>query len=318
MMGVKFDVVLAESMYEKEMKKVVEELKEKKILRKSQGAKVVNLERFKLGVSIIQKTDGSTLYATRDLASAISRYKKYKFDYMIYEVGQEQTLHFKQLFKILELMGYDWAKNCSHVSHGLYLGKDGKRLATRKGKTFFLEEIIEETKELAKKEIKKRDPKISEKELEKRALKITIAAIYYGDLKTNRINDVVFDLERFVSFEGDSGPYLLYSYARASSILRKAKSKSKIKIKELHEKEIALVKKLGDFEKTCKKAYNLMSPSIIANYAYQLAQDFNEFYHCCPVIGSDQEAFRLSLISGFVQVLKNSLTLLGIDTLERM
>lgn len=321
-MGIKFDLMLGESMYESEMKNVTEILKKKKLLEKSEGAEVVNLEKHNLGVALIQKSDGSTLYATRDLASAISRYEKYKFDLMVYEVGQEQTLHFQQIFKILELMKYDWAKNCKHISHGLYLGKDGKRLATRKGKTFFMEEIIEETKELAKKEIKKRFPKINKEELEERSLKVALAAIYYGDLKNNRSNNIVFDLERFVSFEGDTGPYLLYSYARAKSILRKYSSEKvksqKVTFKGLEEKEFNLIKKISEFPKITEKAYSQMNPSLIANFSYELSQYFNEFYHNSKVIGSDKEYFRIQLVEVFAQTLKNSLNLLGIETLEEM
>ena len=227
-LGIKFDKQLAESMYNKKMKEVIQELNKKELLKKSEGAKIVDLKEYDLGACLIEKSDKATLYATRDLASAIDRYKKYNFERMIYEVGQEQKLYFKQLFKVLKLMEYDWAKNCIHVEHGHYLDKDGKKFSTRKGKTVFMKDILAETKSLAKKEIKKRLPKIKEKELEKRAHKIAIAAIFYGDLKNNRKNNVVFDLKKFVSFEGDTGPYLQYSYARASSIQRKAKNPSKL------------------------------------------------------------------------------------------
>ena len=168
-LGVNFDLYLGESMYEDKMKEVIKILKDKKLLEKSEGAEVVNLEKYNLGVVLIQKSDGATLYATRDLASAISRFENLKFDRMFYEVGQEQILHFKQIFKILELMGYPWAKECVHIYHGLYLDEDGKKFATRKGKTIFMEDILKETISLASKEIKKREPKISKKELEKRA-----------------------------------------------------------------------------------------------------------------------------------------------------
>lgn len=319
LMGIKFDVFLGESMYNEEMKAVSKELESKKLLKESEGALIVDLEKYNLGVSLIQKSDGATLYVTRDLASAIVRKKEYKFDRMIYEVGQEQTLHFNQVFKILELMGYDWAKNCQHIAHGLYLGKDGKRFSTRKGKTFFMEDLLEETKELTKKEIQKRFPKLAKKELETRALKVALAAIFYGDLKSNRANNIVFDLERFVSFDGDTGPYLLYSYARAKSILRRVKAKkTNILFEDLEDKEIELVKKIAEFSSITEKAYEQMNPSIIANYSYQLAQIFNEFYHECPVMGSDKEVFRLLLVEAFSQVLKNSLALLGIETLEEM
>ncbi|MCK5149377.1 arginine--tRNA ligase [Candidatus Pacearchaeota archaeon] len=317
-LGIKFDVYSGESEYNKKMKETIIELKEKKLLKKSKKALIVDLKESGLDVFLIQKSDGATLYSTRDLTSAIDRYKKYKFDRMIYEVGQEQKFYFKQLFKVLELMGYGWVKNCVHVDHGLYLDKDGKRFATRKGKTIFMKDIIEKTKSLAEKEIKKRLPRINKIELEKRAMKITIAAIFYGDLKNKRSNDMVFDLKRFVSFEGDTGPYIQYSYARATSILQKTKNKEKLEIPELEPKEIELVRKLSDFPKITLKAYESLNPSLIANYSYQLAQLFNEFYHLCPVIGSKHESFRLALIESFRQVIKNSLNLLGIDPLEEM
>ena len=319
-LGVNFDLYLGESMYEDKMKEVIKILKDKKLLEKSEGAEVVNLEKYNLGVVLIQKSDGATLYATRDLASAISRFENLKFDRMFYEVGQEQILHFKQIFKILELMGYPWAKECVHIYHGLYLDEDGKKFATRKGKTIFMEDILKETISLASKEIKKREPKISKKELEKRASKVANAAILYGDLKNNRTNNIVFDIKRFVSFEGDTGPYLLYSYARANSIIQKIKTKpKKIIIKDLEEKEITLIKKLADFKKVVEDAYKTLNPSLIANYSYQLSQIFNEFYHACPVIGSkEKESLRIFLVDCFRQVLKNALYLLGIETLEKM
>jgi arginyl-tRNA synthetase len=318
-MGIEFDEVLGESMYNESMEKVVKELGEKKLLKKSKGALIVNLSKFGLGVALIKKSDGATLYATRDLASAIDRHKKYKFYQMIYEVGQEQKLHFKQVFKILELMGYEWSNNCIHIDHGLYLGKDKKRLATRKGKTFFMEDLIQETKELAEKEIKKRFPNLSKKALEQRAMKVAIAAIFYGDLKNKRTNNIVFDLEKFVSFEGNTGPYLLYSYARASSIIRKAKKlRSQEEINSIEEKELNLAKKLAEFPKVVEDASKQLNPSLIANYSYKLSQTFNEFYHACPVLDSHRAEFRLRLVNGFKQVLKNSLNLLGIETLEEM
>ena len=316
--GVKFDEYTSESLYSKRMKKIVEELKEKKILKKSQGAKIVDLNEYGLGICLIEKSDGTTLYATRDISAAIAREKKYEFVKMIYEVGQEQTLHFKQIFKVLELMGYKWAKNCVHAEHGLYLDKDGKKFSTRKGTTVFIKDILEKTISLAKKEIKKRTPSIAKTKLEERALKIAIAAIFYGDLKNNRSNDIVFDIKKFISFEGDTGPYLQYSYARATSILNKTQNKDKFKVYDLEPKEFELVKKLSQFSEVVLNSYKNLSPSFIANYAYQLAKIFNEFYHACPVIGSQQESFRLALVEAFRQILKNSLRLLGIDVLEEM
>lgn len=318
-MGIVFTDYLGESMYNKKMEEVVENLKKKKLLEESEGAYVVNLEKYNLGVSLIQKSDGATLYATRDLASAISRKEIYGFDEMIYEVGQEQKLHFNQIFKILELMGYGWAKNCTHVDHGLYLGKDNKRLATRKGKTIFMEDVLDETEEIAQKEIKKRFPKLSKKELSHRGRLVALAAIFYGDLKNTRTNNIVFDLDKFVSFEGDTGPYMLYSYARASSILKKSmKIETLESPDELENEEMNLTLKLNEFKQVVLDAYKQKNPALVASYAYKLSQIFNEFYHACPVIGSKKEQFRLHLINGFRQVLKNGLNLLGIEVMEEM
>ncbi len=318
-LGIKFDLIEGESNYNKKTKEILSELDKKNLLKKSKKAYIVDLSNYGLNVALVEKSDGTTLYATRDLAAAINRHKKYNFEKMIYEVGKEQELYFKQLFKILELMGYDWAKNCIHIYHGHYLSKSGKKLATRKGNIFFMDDILEKTCSLAEKEMKKRKEKISKTKMKERAMKIAIAAIFYGDLKNNRTNNIVFDIKKFSSFEGDTGPYLLYSYARAGSILKKApQEQKKFEVPDLEEKEIELVKKLSYFSEIVSNAARGLNPSIIANYSYQLAQLFNEFYHSCKVIGSEQEAFRLALVQSFRQVLKNSLKLLGIETIEEM
>lgn len=319
MLGIEFDVISGESMYNEGMKEITDKLNKKKLLKESENALIVDLEEYNLGVVLIQKSDGTTLYATRDIATAIDRYNKYNFSKMIYEVGQEQKLHFQQIFKTLELMGHDWAKSCEHVYHGLYLDKDGKKFSTRKGKTIFMKDVIEETVNLAKKEILKREKKISKKLLNEKAMKLAIAAIFYGDLKNNRVNDMVFDIKKFLSFEGNTGPYLLYSYARANSIIKKSKKIKRSEFPEnLEKKEIELILKLSEFPEIVKKSFNDLNPSQIASYSYQLAQSFNEFYHSCKVIGSDKEFFRVELTKAFKQVLKNSLYLIGIETLEEM
>ena len=311
-LGVKFDVISGESFYNNKMDKTIKELKSKKLLEQSEGALIVNLDKYNLGVCLIQKTDGATLYATRDLTAAIERYNKYKFSKMIYEVGQEQKLHFQQVFKVLELMNYKFSKECVHASHGLYLDEDGKKFATRKGKTIFMEDILNETIEIAKNKIQEKNPDLKNKD--EIAEKIAIAAIFYGDLKNQRTNDIVFNIEKFLDFEGNTGPYLQYSYARASSILRKAsKNTKKSKSEILNEKEIALIKKINDFPEAVKKSYEHLFPNLVANYSFELAQKFNEFYHSCPVIGSENEQFRLKLVEAFRITIKKSLYLLCIE-----
>ena len=316
-LGVNFDVVSSESEYNDKVDDVIEELKSKGLLKKSEGAEIVDLKKYGLGVALIRKSDSTSLYITRDLAAAIDRYKKYKFEKMIYEVGQEQTLHFKQVFKILELLGYEWSKKCIHLPHGLYLDKDGKKFKTRKGKTIFMQDILDETIEIAKKNLLERE-KLSKKELEQRALKIAVAAILYNDLKNSLENNIVFDINRFLEFEGNTGPYLLYSYARASSIIRKIKKKKPLKILDLKKQEIALLKKINNFGEVVEIAYKNLAPNVIANYCYELAKLFNEFYHECPVMGSVEEGFRVRLVEAFRITLKKALDLLGIDVLERM
>jgi len=318
LLGIEFDVYGGESEAVKYTKRVTDELQKKELLVKSEGALIVDLKKYNLGVCLIKKNDGTTLYSTRDIAEAIRRYEKYGFAMMVYQVGQEQTLYFKQIFKILELMGYEWAKKCVHSEHGLYLDADGKKFATRKGKIILMEDIIDKTKSLTRKELKKRFKKISKTQLEERALKVALAAIFYGDLKNNKKNNVAFDLKKFTSFEGDTGPYILYTFARATSIIKKSKNPSRFKIEELNLKELELIKKLSQFQPTVVNAFQHLNPSIIANYCYQISQKFNEFYHECHVINSKQEPFRLALVEAFRQILKNALNLLGIEVLEEM
>jgi arginyl-tRNA synthetase len=317
LLGISFDVVDGESKYNDEMEAVVKELKKKNLAKEDDGALIVDLEEDGLGVALIKKSDGATLYVTRDLAAAKNRKKKYKFDKMIYEVGQEQTLHFRQVFKILEKMGYEWSLGCVHAAHGLYLDSDGKKFATRKGKTVYMNDILEEVIEKAKKNLLDRD-NVPKKELEERARKVALAAIFYGDLKNNREKNMVFDVDRFLSFEGDTGPYLLYSYARASSIVRKVKSKKAVKIIDLKDSEIRLLKKIDSFEDVLARAYENLAPNLIANYCFELAQIFNEFYHDCPVMGSIEEGFRLKLVDAFRTTLKKGVDLLGIEVIEEM
>jgi arginyl-tRNA synthetase len=318
-LGIKFDVISGESFYNNKMNKTIEELKEKKLLQDSDGAEIVDLNKYGLGICLIRKSDGATLYATRDITAAIDRHNQYKFSKMIYEVGQEQRLHFQQFFKVLELMGYKFAKDCIHVYHGLYLDQDGKKFATRKGKTVFMKEVLNETIDLAREEIKKRYNDLANKDIEERAKKIAVSAIFYGDLKNNKVNDVVFDIDKFLEFDGNTGPYLLYSYARANSILKKIKKKpSNLKIIDLKEQEIKIIKKLEDFSQVMKKAYVDLAPNLVANYIYELAQNFNEFYHACPVLGSEEEALRLKIVEAFKIVMKSGLNLLGIQEIEEM
>lgn len=317
-LGVEFDVVSGESLYNDKMTSVVGELKKKGIAKEDEGALIVDMKDEGLGVALIQKKDGTSLYATRDLAAAEDRKKEYNFVRMIYEVGAEQKLHFRQLFKILEKMGNKWAKDCVHAAHGLYLDKDGKKFSTRKGKTVYMKDILDEVVVKAKGNLVARGTGSSEDELDRRARIVALAAILYGDLKNNKEHNIVFDVDRFLSFEGDTGPYLLYSYARASSIIRKVNSKSKVEIGEPEESEIKLLKKINGLEEVVRRAYEGLAPNLVANYCFELAKDFNEFYHACPVLGSESEGFRLALVGAFRVTLEKGLDLLGIEKMDEM
>lgn len=317
LLNVSFDVISGESLYNDKMDEIVKKLENSGILKKDDGAKIVDLKKDGLGVALIQKSDGASLYITRDLAVAIDRKRKYNFDRVIYEVGAEQRLHFQQLFNILDKMGYEWSKDLVHAAHGLYLDKDGKKFSTRKGKSVSMITVLDEVIEKAKMNLLKRG-ELDAVELEERARKIALAAIFYGDLKNNRENNMVFDVDRFLSFEGDTGPYLLYSYARASSILRKVNSKAKINIERVEDNEIKLVKKINMFDDVVSRAYEVLAPNLIANYCFELAKDFNEFYHSCPVLGGESEGFRLAIVGAFRDVLGRGLYLLGIESLEEM
>jgi arginyl-tRNA synthetase len=314
-----FNNYFFESQVEQRGKKISNELLKRKIAKKSQGAVIMNLEKYNLGVWVLLRSDGTALYSAKDLALADEKFKKFKIEKNIYVIGNEQDMHIRQLFKTLELMKFKQAEKCRHVSYGMVRLLEGK-MSSRTGDNILYSDFMKEITSYAKNRIKERDSKIKEQELEKRALTVSIAAIKYSMLKQHSNKNIIFKKEDALSFEGDTGPYLQYSYARASSILKKAKSKQtkNFKIKTLKPKEIELTKKLAQFPEVVLSSYNNLNPSHIANYSYQLAKVFSEFYHDCPVINNDNEQFRLALVQSFRYVLKNSLSLLGINVLERM
>lgn len=314
-----FDVYFFESQLEKKGKAIVNSLLKKKIAEISDGAAIINLSKYNLGIWVLLRKDGTVLYSAKDLALAEEKFREFKINKNIYVVGAAQSLHMAQLFRVLELMKFPNAKNCVYIPVTEVRLPTGK-MSSRTGENILYSDFLSEITSYASKEIKKRSPSISKEKLEKRALKISIASIKYSMLKQSTSKVLVFSKEDALNFEGDSGPYILYSYARASSIMKKAgKSKKQLVIKDKLEKsEFELVKKLIQFKEIVSSAYNNMNPSAIANYSYQLSQLFNEFYHAVQVIGSDNEPFRLSLVDSFKYVLKNSLYLLGIDTIEEM
>lgn len=317
-LNTKFDVHFFESEVEKKAKEIVEDLLKKKIAKKSQGAVIVDLEKYNLGVFILLRSDGTVLYSAKDLALAQKKFKEYKLDWSLIVVGNEQDTYFRQLFKTIELMKIKTPKVFKHITYGMIRFPTGK-MSSRTGDNILYSEFIKEVSDYAKKRISERSEKLSKKELDKRALAVAIAAIKYSMLKQNPNKNIIFIKQEALNFEGDTGPYLLYSYARANSILKKAgKYKSNFFIEELEPLEIELTKKLSQFSEVVENAHKHYNPSIIANYSYTLAKIFNEFYHACPVINSKQKEFRLTLVQSFKIILGNSLNLLGIETLEEM
>jgi arginyl-tRNA synthetase len=315
----KFDIHYFESEVERRGKEIAKELVEKKVAVISEDATIMDLKKYNLGVWVVLRKDGTVLYSAKDLALAERKFRDFpKLTKSITTIGDEQDLHFRQLRKTLELAKVDYASKVTHLPFGMVRLPTGK-MSSRTGDNILYSDFIEEVTDHTKKEIKKRDSKISKTELEKRGLKVAIAGIKYSMLKQNPNKIMIFNKEEALKSEGDTGPYLLYSYARAKSILKKAKLKnSKLELKELDQKEIELVKKISQFSETIENAYKNLNPSVIANYSYQLSQIFNEFYHECPVIGSEKEKFRIMLVESFSKILKTSLNLLGIETLEEM
>jgi len=316
--NLKMDKEYFESEYYMEGRSIVQEALKKGIAKKKKdGAIYVDLTKEGLGEKILLRADGTSIYVTQDLYLANLRQKEFKFDKAFYVVATEQNYHFKMLFTILKLLGYKWAQNLHHLKYGLVNLESG-RMKSREGTVIDADDIIEEMESLALKGLKKRDNNLPKAEKEKRAKAIAMAAIRYYFLKVDKIKDMTFKPEESIKFEGDTGPYLLYTYARAKSILRKSKKKPKPSTKDLSDAEKNLVFQLSQYPQIAKKAYNNIAPNIVANYAFQVSQSFNEFYHATKVIGSKKEAFLLSLTSAFAQTLKNALSLLEIPVLEEM
>ncbi len=219
LLGVEFDSYNGEAFFNDKMEEVVELLQEHHLLETSEGAKVVRLDEEGLPPCLIKKTDGATLYATRDLAAALYRQREYSFNEALYVVGQEQTIHFKQVMLVLKKLGFQWGESMKHIPFGLYL-KDGKKMSTRKGRVILLQEVLHEAINMAEKNIKEKNPHL--KNASKVAKEVGVGAIIFHDLKNDRLNDIEFSLENMLTFEGETGPYVQYTYARAQSILRKA------------------------------------------------------------------------------------------------
>jgi arginyl-tRNA synthetase len=313
----KIDKTYYESEIYLQGKEIIEEGLNKKIFEKRKdGAVIINLEKENLGEKVLLRPDETAVYMTTDLYLAKQKIQDFKLDSSYYVVGNDQKYHFDVLFTILDKLGMK--KNWKHLAYGMVVLPEGK-MKSREGNAVSAEELIEETKTIAKKGLIERKITLNEKELEKRSMQIALAAIKYWLLKIDSSKDLVFNPKEAIEFEGNTGPYLLYSYARASSILRKIKNKNKnLKVLDLSPSEISLIKKIQDFPEIVKKSYRELAPNLMANYCYELAKIFNEFYHSHQVIGSAEEGLRLKIIYSFKNVLKKSLNILGIQELEEM
>ncbi|VVB82648.1 Arginine--tRNA ligase [uncultured archaeon] len=310
MLNVNFSETVGQSEFSDKGKKIVLNALIKNIAKSEKdGAVYVETNGQK---KFILRSNQTASYITYDLGAAVERNKKYQFDKMIYVTDFRQKDHFIQLFNILKLFGYDFSDKLVHLPFGTI--KFGNEIiATRKGDIILLEDVLNKTISKAEQEIKKRKTKGD-------AEKVGVGAVKYIVLKSAPQADVNFSWEQALNFEGDSGPYIQYSYARACSIIKKAGkfNKSKIKIQNLNSSENNLVKKISEFPEVVELAQKDLNPALIANYSFELAQKFNEFYHSSPVIGDKSEAFRLMLVDAFRTTIKNSLYLLGIEVLEQM
>lgn len=320
MLNVEFDSYAGESFYGDKMDAVIEEIDKCSLLTESNGAKVVMLEDYNMPPCIIKKSDGATIYATRDLAAAVYRKNTYDFDKSIYVVGLEQSLHFKQVFTTLKLMGKEWADYCKHVGFGLVRFAD-RKLSTRKGEVIFLEELLNESIEKTTAVIKEKNPDLANKE--EVAKKVGIGAVIFTYLKNNRERDIVFNWEEMLSFDGETGPYVQYSYARGKSILRKAGNiEGSINYKKLSSKEeFELAKTLSSFNEAILYSIDKLEPSIVTRYVIDVAKGFNKFYNAHSIVNAEDEetkVARIKLVEATCQVIKNGLNLLGIDVVEEM
>ncbi len=318
-LGIDFDSYNGEAFYNDKMEEVVQLLAEKGLLEESKGAQVVNLEKYGIEhPALIKKSDGATLYITRDLAAAIYRKRTYDFAKAIYVVGQEQTAHFKQLKAVLAEMGYAWSKDIQHVSFGL-VTKNGQKLSTRKGNVILLEPTIAEAVKRSLAQIDTKNPDLVNKEAVAHA--VGVGAIKFYDLKTDRTNGYDFDLEAMVSFEGETGPYVQYAHARIQSILRKAdfqpQAAENYQLNDTESWEI--IKLIQDFPNTIVRAADNFEPSLIARFAIHLAQSFNKYYaHTRILDDSPERDSRLALSYATATVLKEALALLGVEAPNEM
>lgn len=316
-LDVHFDSYNGESFYNDKMSPVIEELDKKGLLVESDGAKIVNLEDYNMPPCLILRSDGASLYATRDLAAAFYRKETYDFYKCLYVVAYQQNLHFKQLFKVLELLEKPWAKDMHHVAFGMVSLEEGT-MSTRKGNVVLLEDVISKCKEKAYEIINQKNPNLEGKEDIANA--VGTGAVIFGALSSGRIKDIVFSYEKVLNFDGETGPYVQYTYARCNSLLKKGGDIGNYFIANLNEDEYNLVNELQKFPQNVISAHEKYEPSIIARGLIDLCSAFNKFYFDCKILGEEENVknYRLALTKATSITIKNGLSLLGIKAPEKM
>jgi len=320
MLNIEFDSFAGESFYSDKMSKVIEEMKKKQILKESQGALIVDLEPYGMPPTLIQKSDGSTLYTTRDIAAALYRKENYDFHKNLYIVASQQNLHFKSWIKIIDLMGYDWAKDCVHIPFGMVSLEDGT-LSTRKGRVVFLEDVLNKAIDNTRKIIEERNPNLENKD--QVAEEVGIGAIIFQELFNQRIKDYVFNWERTLSFEGETGPYVQYTFARSNSLLGKGDFNigNKVDFSLLNsEDELSIIGLLYEFPRVIVDSCEKYEPYFITRQVVEIAKAFNKYYNNTQVIVDDQllKDTRLLLVYAVNTVIEIGLGLLGIKAPEKM
>lgn len=318
-LGMEFDSFAGESFYRDKTADVIKRLTDDGLLKESQGAMIVPLDEYDMPPCIVAKKDGSSIYATRDLAAILYRKATYNFDRCLYVTGLEQKLHFAQVFKVIELMGNDYAKNLVHIPYGLVSLKSGK-ISSRKGNVIFAEDLLRESINKTTSIIEEKNPDIPDKE--EVAKQVGIGAIIFNDLYNQRIKDVIFDWNKLLNFDGETGPYVQYTYARASSVLRKiGEVPDTIDYTLLtDEASIGLLKEIERYPQVIKDAAERYEPSVIARYSIDLAHAFNKFYHECQINVEDETTkyTRTNIVKIARYIIKDALSLLGIQCPEQM
>lgn len=317
-LGVTFDHVLGESFYNDKMDAVIETLREQGLLEESDGALVVRLDEAGMPPCLLVKSDGTSIYATRDLATAIYRRERMDGELLLYIVGGEQALHFQQVFRVLEKMDDSWQGRCQHVPFGLMM-MEGQKMSTRRGKVMFLEDVLNEAVRRAREVIEAKNPTLANKEAVAEA--VGIGAVVFGDLKNTRTLDVDFSLKDVLNFDGETGPYLQYTYARTCSIIRKAGVAGDADF-SLADNEYVwpLLKLLSHYPLRLRQAAARYEPSVLARYLLELAQAFNRFYHHVKVLDGSvpEQVFKVSLVRASSEAIRKGLSLLGIRALEEL